>query len=187
MRAGPFVWKQGYFAPTSRVELSGGAIIIGTNNHQQKIDLVEIERVYVLRSYAVPVSHMIEIVMLLKSGQSARFFLSRYGIPGSAAEECKNAARALITHLQAANPAAEIYRGIRPTLKIKLSVSAIAFLAYLYVGISVLQQSDPAEWRSTGAVLIGLLVTMAGALFFSMRDSAIARKIGFEDAIEYLG
>lgn len=186
MNSGPFIWKPGYFTPPTRVEISDEKIDIDANGRRRRIDPDEIASVYVLRWFAIPVSHILDVAIVLKSGESARLSVSRYGWPGSAAEECKRATIAILSRLQAANPAAEICRGVRPTSAFKLSMAAAFCVAYLFAALMIWRDGDPADWRFTASIL-GMLFILLGAFYFlQTRDSALARKISADDAIAYL-
>lgn len=186
MTSGPFVWRPGYFSSESRVELLDDAIIIETKGDRRRINFSDVSGVYLPKSLMFPISHFLHVEIVTKNGDDTLFSVSRWGIPGSAAEECKRAALALLSRLNFANAATEIFQGVRPTLQYKATIAGTLLAAYLYVAYVVWSDGDVGDWRFMLIVLVSLFAIMAGLFFIQFQDSAIARSISLDDAIAYL-
>lgn len=186
MSEGPFIWKQALFAPEVRIEISGDVFHIETPDRRQEMKFDEISGVYLYRMQAPLISHMRITEVTTNTGATAKFLASGYGIPGQPTEEYKRASVALLNRLHLTNTKAEFFNGIRPSPKYKITVVAVGIAAFCYVAVASWLQPNTAEWQIKVIALAIVFLIGAFVFWLQLRDSAIARRITFDDAVALL-
>jgi hypothetical protein len=148
--------------------------------------IAEIRGIYLEDFYFPMVSHKLSIEVEAAEGAATRFVASGYGPRGFAWEECRNAARALLSEIRYVNPNAAAFIGVRPTFRAKAQIMLILIATTTLVLGPRLVGVDTVDFDKELMTILFATLVVVGVGINHIRDSKLAQKAPIDEILESL-